>query len=179
MKTTALNRQAILLLSILTSAIPVHGFAQNFSGAFKGMQDTDKPIQIEADRLEVMDKQGIALFTGNVNVVQGVTILKARRLKVTYARGGGGPGGNLKYLEASGKIAVRSGEQKVSADKGEFDMLKQTVKLSGNVVISQGANVVSGCILEVDLGTSSALLKPCEKQKRAIMMFNTKSAPKK
>jgi lipopolysaccharide export system protein LptA len=74
---------------------------------------------------------------------------------------------------------VRSGDQKVTADRGEFDMLKQTVKLSGNVIITQGSNVVSGCILEVDLETSSAKLKPCKNQKRAVMVFDTKNAPRK
>lgn len=165
----------ILTVIVLT---PLHSQAQDFSGAFSGMQDSDEPIQIEADRLEVEDKKGMALFIGNVNVVQGTTILKASRLKVTYSRGGGGPNGDLKYLEASGKIAVRSGDQRVTADKGEFNMEKQTVRLSGDVVITQGSNVVSGCILEVDLDTSSAILKPCKKQKRAVMVFDTKSAPK-
>ncbi len=152
--------------------------AQNFSGAFSGMQQSDEPIQIESDRLEVKDKIGVALFIGNVNVVQGTTILKAARLKVVYSRGTGGPNGNLKYLEASGKVAVRSGDQRVTANKGEFNMEKQTVRLSGDVIITQGTNVVSGCILEVDLETSSAELKPCKKQKRSIMIFDTKSVPK-
>lgn len=152
--------------------------AQDFSGAFAGMQQSDEPIQIESDRLEVKDKKGIALFTGNVNVVQGTTILKASKLKVIYSRGSGGPNGNLKYLEASGKIAVRSGDQRVTANKGEFNMEKQTVRLSGDVIITQGTNVISGCILEVDLDTSFAELKPCKKQGRAIMMFSPKSVPK-
>ncbi len=136
--------------------------AQDFSGAFAGMQDSDQPIQIEADRLEVKDKKGIALFTGNVHVVQGSTILEASRMKVVYTKGGKGPNGNLKYLEATGTIVVRSGDQTVSADKGEFDMKNQTVRLSGDVVITQGTNVISGCILDVDLDTSSAVLKPCK-----------------
>ena len=169
---------ALLSFSIL-AFMPLPVSAQDFSGAFSGMQDTDKPIQIESDRLEVKDKEGIALFTGNVHVVQGSTILKAKRLKVVYAKGGKGPNGNLKYLEASGKIAVRSGDQRVTANKGEFNMEKQTVRLSGDVIITQGSNVVSGCILEVDLDTSSAVLKPCADQKRAVMVFDTKSAPKK
>ena len=169
---------ALLIFSML-AFMPAQVSAQDFSGAFSGMQDTDKPIQIESDRLEVKDKAGIALFTGNVQVVQGSTILKAKHLKVVYVKGGKGPSGNLKYLEASGKIAVRSGDQRVTADKGEFNMEKQTVKLSGDVIITQGSSVVSGCILEVDLETSSAVLKPCASQKRAVMVFDTKNTPKK
>ena len=31
----------------------------------------DKPIQIESDQLEINDQEKIAIFTGNVKVVQG------------------------------------------------------------------------------------------------------------
>jgi lipopolysaccharide export system protein LptA len=76
---------------------------------------------------------------------------------------------------------VRSGDQKVSADRGDFNMLKQTVKLTGNVLITQGTNVVSGCVLEVNLKTSSAVLKPCKNGiiGRPQMLFSTKNAGKK
>ena len=166
-------------LLVMALIVPNFSYGQNFSGAFEGMQKSDQPIQIASDRLEVQDDKGTALFTGNVEVVQGSTMLKAARMKVTYAKGGNDPSGKLKYIEASGKIAVRSGNQKVSADRGDFNMIEQTVKLSGDVVITQGKNVISGCILEVDLETSSAVLKPCSGKTRPKMLFDTKSASKK
>ena len=171
---------ATILALCIVLVIPIPVIAQDFSGAFAGMQESDKPIEIEADRLEVKDKQGIALFTGNVHVVQGSTILEAARMKVTYIKGGKGPNGNLKYLEATGTIVVKSGDQTVSAEKGEFNMLKQTVKLSGNVVITQGTNVITGCILDVNLETSSAILKPCNSKQgvgkqRPKLLFQPKN----
>ena len=42
----------------------------------------DKPIQIESDKLEVRQAESIAVFTGNVNVVQGPTVLKAGKMTV-------------------------------------------------------------------------------------------------
>ncbi len=169
----------IPIAALLALVMPTQISAQNFSGAFEGMQDSDKPIQISADRLEVKDKKGTAVFSGNVEVVQGTTILKAKRMKVTYTRGDKTPDGNLKYIEATGEIAVRSGDQKATAERGDFNMLKQTVKLSGNVIISQGSNLVFGCILEVNLRTSSATLKPCKNKGRPIILFDPKNAPRK
>jgi len=168
---------AIIIVFLLSSPI----VAQDFSGAFEGMQDSDEPIQISSNKLEVKDKQGTAVFTGNVEVIQGATILNAKRMKVSYSRGSKTPNGNLRSIEATGKITVRSGDQKVSADRGDFNMLKQTVKLTGNVIITQGTNVVSGCVLEVNLKTSSAVLKPCSngKQDRPKMLFSTKNAGRK
>ena len=154
--------------------------AQDFSGAFVGMQDTDQPIQIEANRLEVTDSKGTAVFDGNVIVVQGSTILKTSRLVVVYARGGEGSNGNIRTLEASGKLAVRSGDQQVSADSGRFDMQSEQIRLSGDVVISQGPNVVTGCSLDVDLKTGAATLQPCTQSStggRIKMLITPNSVP--
>lgn len=170
----------LLVLMFFIALLPQHALAQDFSGAFAGMQDSDKPIQIEADRLEVKDKKGVALFTGNVHVVQGSTILEAARMKVVYTKGGKGPNGNLKHLEATGTIVVRSGDQTVSADKGEFNMQKQTVRLTGDVVITQGTNIITGCILDVNLETSAADLRPCKTKsgivkQRPKLLLDTKN----
>ena len=48
----------------------------------------DEPIQIESDQLEVREKENIAIFSGNVSVVQGPTLLKAGKLTVYYAKDG-------------------------------------------------------------------------------------------
>ena len=152
--------------------------AQDFSGAFAGMRDTDEPVQIEANRLEVIDSEGTAVLNGNVVVVQGSTILKTSRLVATYTRGG--PGGNIRTLQASGKLAVRSGDQQVSADSGLFDLQNEQVRLSGDVVISQGPNVVTGCALDVDLKTGAATLKPCGQSSgggRIKMLITPNSVP--
>ena len=115
-------------------------YAQSFGGAFEGMSNSDEPIQIEADQLVVEDKKGTAVLTGNVNVVQGTTILKAGNMKVFYFSDGGGtggPNGNIKRIEAGGKVAVRSGDQRATADSAVFDMQSQTVVMEGNVSVSQ------------------------------------------
>jgi lipopolysaccharide export system protein LptA len=178
-----LNLQFTLLplavaLFALALASPVA--AQNFGGAFNGMRNSDEPVQIEADRLEVTDEQGIADFVGNVSVLQGTTLLKTKHLKVYYARGANaapGPNGNVRKIEASGGVAVRSDDQKATADTATVDMQAQTAVLSGNVVISQGENVVTGCVLNVNLATNAAVLVPCRDSGtgRVKMRFTPKS----
>ena len=44
----------------------------------------DQPVQIEAASLEVRDKNKMATFAGNVQVVQGDTTMKCQRLVVFY-----------------------------------------------------------------------------------------------
>jgi len=163
-----LNNKIKVALTVLLLAFSVvfaagHAGAQDFGGAFDGMRDSKEPIQIEADRLEVIDPQGVAMFEGNVNVVQGTTILKTSRLKVSYARQGEntGAGGNVRKIEASGKVAVRSGDQAATADSAVVNMQSKTALLSGNVTVSQGSNIVTGCKLSIDLANNSAKLEPC------------------
>jgi lipopolysaccharide export system protein LptA len=160
-----------LVLSVLPAG------AQNFGGAFAGMRNRDEPVQIEADRLEVADQQGVADFVGNVSVLQGSTLLKTKRLKVYYVRGSAGtpgPNSNVRKIEATGGVAVRSNDQKASADTATVDLQAQTAVLSGNVIISQGDNVVTGCVLNVNLATNAATLVPCSG--RVKMIVSPKSA---
>lgn len=155
----------IVSAAVLVALVADAAQAQNFGGAFEGMRNPDEPVEIEADRLEVIDQQGVAIFEGNVSVVQGSTLLKTRRLKVFYEGGATaaeGPAGNVRRIEASGKVAVRSNDQFASADNAVVDMQRQEATLSGNVSISQGANIVTGCVLTIDLATNAATLEPCK-----------------
>jgi lipopolysaccharide export system protein LptA len=127
-------------------------------------QNRDQPVQIEAARLEVRDKQRIATFTGNVKVVQGDTTMRCKTLVVFYdeQRTAGsmtaatpGPGGSqqISRLEARGGVVVTQSEQTATGETGLFDMRANTVTLIGNVVVSQGPNVMRGDRLVVNLTT--------------------------
>lgn len=138
--------------------------AQDFAGAFSGMSNSSEPVQIEADRLEVVDGQGVAIFHGNVSVTQGTTTLKTKTLKAFYARdanGNAGPAGNLRRIEASGRVAVRSNDQMATADNVVVDMTTQIATLSGDVVVSQGDNVIRGCSVTVNMKTNEINMGRC------------------
>ncbi|MCB1460458.1 MAG: hypothetical protein KDJ48_14580, partial [Nitratireductor sp.] len=63
--------------------------AQSTSPAF-ALGDRNQPADITADRLEVLDGKGLAIFDGNVKVVQGKTSLETVKLTVSYGEGNGG-----------------------------------------------------------------------------------------
>ncbi len=133
---------------------PVAGFSQN----------RNEPMHIEALKLEVRDKEKIATFTGNVQVVQGDTTMKCKVLVVYYDNANApgtiksaapGPSGSqqIRRLEAKGDVIVTQKDQVATGDNGEFDVKTNTVTLSGNVVVNQGPNVTRGDRLVVDLTT--------------------------
>ncbi len=155
------------ILAVLVAVLAASGLshAQTFGGAFDGMSNSKEPIQIEADKLEVDDNAGTAVFSGNVAVNQGSTLLKTDRLRVVYSRDSGGkagPGGNVKQIEATGRVAVRSNDQVASAEKATVNMETQMASLSGNVSVSQGNNIITGCLVTINMKTNNIDVKPCQ-----------------
>jgi len=147
-------------------------------GALQG-QNKDQPIQIEAATLEVHDKSKMATFSGNVQVVQGDTTMKCRSLVVFYgpedASAAGKPvanaaqppasqpapgmpqgAQNIRRIEARGGVTVVTKDQNASGDLGVYDLKAKTITLSGNVVVSQGKNVLHGERVVVDTTTGNA-----------------------
>ena len=59
-------------------------------------------------------------------------------------------------MEAKGGVLVTQKDQTATGESGVFDMQANTVTLLGNVVISQGQNVVKGDRLTVDLASGTS-----------------------
>lgn len=127
----------------------------------------NEPIQIESDKLEVREQQNVAVFTGNVNVSQGKTQLKAGKMTVYYANNGGSAttgSANIDRLEVDDKVYVKSENQVATGDRGVFDMKTEVLVLSGKeVVLSEGPNVLVGCKLTVQMKTGLAQVDGCAK----------------
>ncbi len=137
------------------------------TGRLQGLSlSSGLPIQIESDRLEVLDAESKAIFAGNVNVTQGPTVLKAGRMTVFYATGGTGSAAtgssNIERLEVQDKVYIKSNSQVATGDMGTFDMASEVLTLSGKeVVLSEGENVLVGCKLTVDMKSGRAQVEGC------------------
>lgn len=125
----------------------------------------DKPIQIESDKLEVREKESMAVFTGNVTVIQEPTLLKAGKMTVFYANGEGATAtgsSNIERLEVDDKVYVKSDKQVATGDHGVFDMKTEILTLSGTeVVLSEGDNVLVGCSITLQMQTGVAQVAGC------------------
>jgi len=163
---------AAWLIAAMPCAMAQPG-ASNGPNALQGFQQNrNQPVQIEAATLEVRDKDKVATFAGNVKVVQGDTVMHCKSLVVFYeqqnkdgqpAQDAGqtmkaaapGPGGSsqINRLEARGGVTVNQKDQTATGETALFDMKTNTVTLQGNVVVSQGPNVMRGERLVVDLTT--------------------------
>ncbi len=161
---------AALLLAAVSAATAQPNAAKGNgpNNALQGFsQNRNQPVQIEAASLEVRDKEKKATFSGNVKVVQGDTTMRCKALVVFYEsqgqQGGAqamkaaapGPGGSssISRLEATGGVTVTQKDQVATGETAQFDMKTNTVVLKGNVVVTQGQNVMRGDRLVVDLTT--------------------------
>jgi lipopolysaccharide export system protein LptA len=166
----AIAAAAISVLALTGAA------AQPASGppnALQGFsQNRDKPVKIASASLEVRDKEKVATFSGNVHLVQGDTTLRCKNLSVFYeadvkpAAAAAQPGSpsqqQIRRIEARGDVIVTHKDQTATGDNGVFDMKANTVTLMGNVMISQGANVVKGDRLVVHMTTGVSRVE-CDK----------------
>jgi lipopolysaccharide export system protein LptA len=163
---------AALLISLPAGAQAPQSGASNPLGMG---ENKDQPVQIEAATLEVRDKNKEATFSGNVQVVQGDTTMKCQSLVVFYGQevgiGADGmpaataakstpgmPQGaqSIRRIEARGSVTVITKDQNASGDLGVYDLIAKTITLTGNVVVSQGQNVIHGERVVVDTTTGYA-----------------------
>jgi lipopolysaccharide export system protein LptA len=148
------------LAAIIVAAALSGAACAQTTDLFTGFQKNSKdPVQIDAASLEIAEegKQRISVFSGNVIVRRGDTVLRAKTIKVFSDLGDDRPKNQaFSRIEASGGVEVTSGEQKVTGARVVVDMGKQTITMSGNVVMSQGANVITGDRLVIDLVSGRA-----------------------
>lgn len=152
---------ALLGLALAAGSAGTAG-AQTFSDAFAGFGSNERePIQIEARELQVQDKSQSAVFSGDVVVTQGDAMLKTQRLVVHYdGSAAGGVNQRISKLEASGRVYISSKDQTATGERATFDMNQQLMVMTGGeVVLSQGPNVVVGNKLTVNLKTGKADLE--------------------
>jgi lipopolysaccharide export system protein LptA len=200
------RRIPLLVAAIVATTLVVvtQGAAQSDKKAptnlFKSMpQKRDEPIRISSATLEVRDKSKMAMFKGDVVVVQGDTNVRCNELVVFYEGERGAPGSKatpapksgapavagpaggqqIRRMEARGSVVVTQKDQRAVGDRAEFDMRTNTVTLIGNVVITSSDNVARGERMTVDLNTGVARMGLESGGGRVEMLVNPKSAPPK
>lgn len=158
---------AALVLAFWAATSPLPALAQAVTSSSGFQLDGEEPIEIESDRLEVRDRESVAIFSGNVTLIQGKLLLKTVKMTVYYTGEGnaGGPtasGTDIERMEAEGRVYLKQGEQVATGDYGTFDIASGVMTLTGKeVVLSEGDNVVVGCKLTAHMNTGQSQLDGC------------------
>lgn len=194
-----ISRRVGLLALGIGFALACNGMAGAQQTSFGiNLSGGKEPVKIEADGMEMRDREGIAIFSGNVSVAQGDRILRAGKMLVHYtkpkdsglkdgetkenaaenaAKMPGGLGStNIDKMEASGKVYIKAGSQIATGDEGVFDGKTNVMTLTGSkVVLTDGGNVATGCRLTAHMDSGKALLESCpasRKKGRVSIIMN-------
>ena len=150
------------------------------STPFAGMGANSKdPIKIDADKLDVLDKDSKAIFSGNVVAVQGDTTVRCSAMTVFYTPRSSGAGAkpatpavqpaadakgdsNIRRIECKGPVTVVSKTQTATGNDAVFDRVANKVIMTGNVALSDGPNITRGekLIYDTQTGVANVETKP-------------------
>lgn len=149
--------RALGALLVLALAAPGAAHAQQAEVAFGGIRaDTSLPVEVTADTLSVNQTDGTATFSGNVLVVQGDMRLSAERVEVVY---GSADRSRIERLHASGQVTLVSGKDAAEAADAVYTIDSGAVEMTGNVLLTQGANTIAGQKLVVDLASGTGRME--------------------
>jgi lipopolysaccharide export system protein LptA len=120
------------IATAIASAALAQSSQQQPISALKG-HDSNAPVDVTADRIEVQDRADRAMFVGNVHVTQAELTLETQRLTVAYSSGAGGAnaggGVQIRRLDAAGGVVVKIPSETAKGDFGIYDLDRRLITL--------------------------------------------------
>ena len=146
-----MNRLRFLLLApVLIAVAPAEGQQSGRTGF-----NSNSPVDVQADRIEVQDRADRAIFSGNVIATQGNMTMNAARVTVVYTNNNGV---DVQRMEATGGVRLHTPSETATGNVGIYDVNRRLVTLIGGVHLSQGQNRVQGGRLVLDLNSHRAVM---------------------
>ncbi len=147
-----------VLLGLAVGQLPASAQTVDATAATKEAK-TPQNVDIEADTMEILDKDKKAIFKGNVKAVRGKVTLTSDTLVVTYTEtpdASGGKKTEVTFLDASGNVVIVSGTQTVTGKTANMDVKANKLWVKGGAKVVQGKTIMNGDQLFVDLNTNKS-----------------------
>jgi lipopolysaccharide export system protein LptA len=138
-----------LLAGFGFTAFALIGLQQSGAQAFRG-HNTNAPVDYQADRIELQDKQNRVVLAGNVDITQTDLRLRAARTTVAYTNNGSM---QIQRIDATGGVFVTRGTDTARGNAAVYDFGRKVITMSGNVALNQNGNTLNGGRLVIDLNT--------------------------
>lgn len=126
--------------------------------------DSDRaklPIEIEADKLLVLQKDTMAVFAGNVEAIQGDVNLRSDEMTVHYRDKSERTSDNnsVSRIDVKGNVFLSTPKETASGNQGAYDVDKGVISLRGAVTLTQGDTIIKGEDLVYNLVTGKSEIK--------------------
>jgi len=139
------------------------------------------PIAYSADNLEYVDGQRQLVLTGNVEVAQDTSTLRADKLILFFGKSakpdpaaGGFGAGDIERIVATGDVYYVRPEQTARGDQAVYEMKTDSVTFTGRVVVASDENVVKGDSMVLEIGNRRTTVKPGPSGQRVRGVFRTR-----
>lgn len=123
----------------------------------------DGPVAVTADDFQYAAAQGVAVYRGNAEAVQGQTRLRCSEIRIfgaaSSAGGAIGGGGSADRYECSGPVYYVTPTEQARGDAAVFTVGNDTIVMTGNVTVRQGLNVAQGHRLTINTKTRNTRLE--------------------
>lgn len=130
--------------------------AQQIGAQVMGGHNSNAPVDYAADRIELQDREGRVVLSGNVDVKQADLRVRAARTVVNFTNTNSM---QIQRITASGGVNVTRGGEVATGDVGVYDFNQRIITMTGNAMVKRAnGDVLRGARLVVDLksGVSSA-----------------------
>lgn len=145
-----------LAAALCLALLPLFAAAQGAQIAFGDVrQDSSQPVEVTADNLSVDQKDGTAIFTGNVLIGQGEMRLSAPKVEVFYDEAGS----RIRRLRATGGVTLVSGEDAAEAANADYTIDSGTIFMQGDVLLVQGQSALTADRMTVDTRSGTARME--------------------
>ena len=158
----------LLYLFIATNCL----YAQESSDK-KNLIKKNEPIEIVSDRMEAFNEKKMVVFSGNAKATQGDITLKADQL-LLYNKNKNEPGnkdkvatkvidtsGELDKIEAKGNVIITQKERMATGDEASYQQDTGQIILTGNAILREGKNIITGCKVIVYTNEDRGSVVPC------------------
>jgi lipopolysaccharide export system protein LptA len=145
MRRTSLSLSAALAIALLASP-----------AAAQLATNSNAPVDITADELETTNSACTSIWRGHAEALQDTARLRADTLTAEFAlKDGGKTGGcgDLVRLRADGSVYYVTPTNKVRGDAAVYDAKTDTLTVTGDVVATQGQNVLRGSRMVFNVAT--------------------------
>ena len=149
---------------------------------FPGRQ-SDKPMEITSDSMEVFKDKKLVVFSGKAKVMQGNSVLKSDKLFLYYKTESDNKSkigiiktdkiGELERIEAKGNVYLNQEDRIATGDEAIYYRDSNKVIMIGNATLKDGKNFIKGDRVIVFLNENRGIVEGnTQKQAKAIIYPN-------
>lgn len=125
---------------------------------------SNAPFMINADSVEFEEPRGLISYIGRAEGIQGENRLRAERFDVYFNRSGDESSAvtsmsGLNRIEVTGDVYFVTPEQVVRGDRAVYTAASDTLVVTGDVILRQGDNVMTGSSLSINVGSGRARME--------------------